>query len=173
MTYHWPAAASASPNKMAAKISVPVPWPHILEVSASPKGQRIWFRRLSSNFFFFWQLPCFGGLLNQNHLFQSWESWYSTVLNSLSHTWEWKVVWAEGVLKTNLLSTCLPYEQKSLNNVPTKNIFRGDIGCLCSHGTQRTNNFVFAWLDVLGFSSLFWISRVDISRKPSTSTELL
>ena len=56
---------SASPNKMAAKISVPVPWPQRV-------SQKVWFRRLSSNsFFFFRQLPCFGGLLTQNRFFFS------------------------------------------------------------------------------------------------------
>ena len=49
---------SASPNKMAAKDSVSVPWPHILEVSASPKG--LVSEIVIQNLFIFWQLPCLG-----------------------------------------------------------------------------------------------------------------
>ena len=43
---------------MAAKISVPVPWPHILESARLRKNYH-------PIFFFFWQLPFFGGLLTQ------------------------------------------------------------------------------------------------------------
>ena len=93
---------------MAAKISVPVPWPHILESARLPKS-------LSFNsFFFFWQLPCFGGLLTQNIFFSKLGK---LILNFLEHSHTWDDVereklsgglWSERVLKTILKSRKVP-----------------------------------------------------------------
>ena len=93
---------------MAAKISVPVPWPHILESARLPKS-------LSFNsFFFFWQLPCFGGLLTQNIFFSKLGK---LILNFLEHSHTWDDVereklsgglWSKRVLKTILKSRKVP-----------------------------------------------------------------
>ena len=163
---------------MAAKISVLVPWPSHIGDSASPKKiiiqffffllatTLIWGSTDWKSFFFFWQLRWFGGLLTENLFFSKLGK---LILNfveySRSHTWEWKVVWAERVLKTNLnKSTCLPYEHAEIShNCPHKNIFREDIRGLCWQGRlQRTN--IFFLLDYMySISSLFWVNLPELT----------
>ena len=65
-----------------------------------------------------------------------------------SHTWEWKVVWAERVFKKNKSRIPVYPLSTELSYVPMKNVFRVDIRGLWLQVTQRTNIF-FAWLHVL------------------------
>ena len=105
-------ARHPTPNKMAAKTSVPVSWPHILESACLPKS--LVSRIIIQFFFFLLPTTVFWGSTDS-------ESFISKlgklILNFVehSHTWEWKVVLAERVLKINLKkSTCLPYTSRSL-----------------------------------------------------------
>ena len=75
---------------------------------------------------FLLEATVFWGSTDSNFFFQSWER---LILNFVEHSQILTLeseklsggVWSESVLKTNLKkSTCLPYEQKSLINIPTK-----------------------------------------------------
>ena len=90
----------------------------ISHIGSQRVSQRVWFRRLPPKiFFFFRQLPCLGGYWLQIIFFQSWESWYATVLNTL--TFESEKLSGEG------------FQNKS--KVP---IYPTSRNLLCSHEKQ-------------------------------------
>ena len=101
--------ARHSPNKMAAEISIPVPW----KSTRLPKS--LVSQIVIQFLFLFWQLPCSGALLTQIFFYQSWESWYSTALNTLTLESEKTSGLRElTFFKRQIKSTCLPNEQQSL-----------------------------------------------------------
>ena len=135
----------ASPNKMAAKISVPVPWHHILEVSTSPKELGVYtprqnamnVSRLSSDsLFLLLATIMFWGSTDSKSFFFS--KLGKLILNCVEHS-------------HLRVKSCLAFNNKSKVPVyPTsrnllcfhKNIFREHIRGLCWQGTQITNIFV-------------------------------
>ena len=110
--------------------------------------------------------------------FQSWESWYSTVSNT--HTWEWKVDWAETVLKTNLNSKVpvYPTSRNHLKCSHEKHFSSGHKRSLLAGCAE--NKYLFLRDYIYSISSLFWIYQswhleyIRAARiwKSSASTEL-
>ena len=109
-------------------------------VSPSPLTSHVYWKsaRLSESgfgdchpiLFFFRQLPCLGGILTQNIFFSKLESWYSTVLNTITLESE-KLSWLRGFFKENK------------SKVP---VYSSSRNLLCStkgsEGTQRTKKIV-------------------------------